>query len=142
VPSRFQEVNRNTFREAGRLARDHEQAPWNILQFGIFKPLFTFLRESYLSGYKFLCDLQLHIPDLVSKPIKCLCKGLCNHKIVTFKFLEEDIPIVSLKVIYGIIMGKKGLKTIHFDSNHRGHGHCEIDTKDIMGGRLRLPINE
>jgi hypothetical protein len=142
VPSRFQEVNRNTFREAGRLARDHEQAPWNILHFGIFKPLFTFLRESCCPGYKVLCDLQLHIPDLGSKPIKCLCKGLCDRKIVTFKFPEEDIPTMSLQIIYGIIMGKKGLTTIRFDSNHRGHGHCEIDTIDITGGRLWLPINE
>ena len=67
---------------------------------------------------------------------------MCNREVVAFEFPEEDIPPVSLRVIYCIIMGKKGLETIRLDLNHRGHGHCEIDTKDIMGGRLRLPINE
>jgi hypothetical protein len=114
----------------------------DILHFGIFKPLFSFLWESCHPGYEVFCDFQLDIPDLGSKPIKCLHKGLCDHKVVTFEFPEEDIPTVSLQIVYGIIVGKKGLAAIRFDSNHRGHGHYEIDTIDITGGRLRLPINE
>jgi hypothetical protein len=142
MPSRFQEANRNTFRAVGRLARDHEQTPWNILQFGIFKPLFTFLRDSCHPSYKVLCDLQLHFPNLGSKPIKNIHKGLSDRKIVILEFPEEDIPTMSLQIVYGIIMGQKGLTTIWFDSNHRGHGHCEVDIVDIRGGRLWLPINE
>jgi hypothetical protein len=142
VPSSFQVVNRNTFRAACRLVRDHEQLPWNILHFGILKPLFTCLWKSCCLSDKVLCDLQLHILDLGPKPIKCLCKGLCNHKIVAIEFPEEDIPSVSLQIIDRIIVGKKSLTSIWFDSNHKGHGHHEKDTKDIAGGRLGLPINE
>jgi hypothetical protein len=93
-------------------------------------------------AYEIFCYFQLHIPDLGPKTIKCLCKGLCNREVVAFEFPEEDIPTMSLQVIYGIIMGKKGLETIRLDSNHRGHGHCEIDTMDITGGRFRLPKDE
>jgi hypothetical protein len=142
VPSRFQKSNGNTFRATGGFVRNHEQAPWNILHFGILKPLFSFQWESCRPGYEIFCYLQLHIPDLGPKTIKCLCKGLCDREVVAFEFPEEDIPTVSLQVIYGVIMGKKGLETIRLDSNHRGHGHCEIDTIDITGGRFQLPINE
>jgi hypothetical protein len=71
-----------------------------------------------------------------------MCKALCDRKVVAIEFLEEDIPTMSLQIIYGIIVSKKVLTTIRFDSNHWGHGHCEIDIIDIAGGRLQLPINE
>jgi hypothetical protein len=42
--------------------------------------------------------------NFLSKPIKRLSKGLCDRQLIAFEFSDENIPTVSLQIIYCVYL--------------------------------------